>query len=206
MRVGRQDPTSRPQATGIERMKSFFRDAMPSETPLVGRRAGFAGGRATSAARPRASGPELLRLIAFDCEDLKVISANVQDALVQVSDMAYLPKSKQFVLVAARFDWVRAAEGVWERCRTGLQFKRVMKASCTGFAQRDKAAILNLLSIGFRETSAPAGEVQLIFSGGCGLRLEVECLETELRDFDIRWKAGAVPGHPLDGLPDEAGL
>jgi hypothetical protein len=181
-------------------MKSFFRDAMPTETPLAGRRAAFVGPppRQTFAAQI----PEQLRLIAFDTEDLKVISANVQDSLVRVGEMAYLPKTKQFVIVAARFDWVRAAEGVWERCRTGLQFKRVLKASCAGFAQRDKAAILNLLSICYRETSSPAGEIHLIFSGGCGLRLDVECLEAELRDFDLRWKAKALPGHHLEDWPE----
>jgi len=142
--------------------------------------------------------PEQLRLIALDNEDLEVISANLQDSLVRVGDMAYLPRSKRFALVAARFDWVRAGEGIWERCRSGLRFERVFKVSCTGIAQREPGAILNLLSIGFKETEPPAGEVRLIFSGGCALRLEVECLEAELRDLGLRWKARALPDHPLD--------
>jgi len=53
--------------------------------------------------------PDLPRLIAFDADDLAVIAANLQDALVRVGEMAFLPQSKQFAMVAARFDWVQAA-------------------------------------------------------------------------------------------------
>lgn len=147
------------------------------------------------------STPEPLRLVAFDCEDLEVISANLQDALISVGDMAFLPGAKQFAFVGARFDWVKAAKGSWERCRTGVHFERVLKVSCSGFSQRDKSLILNLLSIGFKETGAPAGEVELIFSAACALRLQVECLEARLRDFDVRWPAKVLPGHPCQDLP-----
>ncbi len=140
---------------------------------------------------------DLLRLIAFDDEDLKVISANLQDALVRVGDMAYLPGSKQFAIVASRFDWVKAMDGGSERCRAGLHFERVLRARCMGFAQKDHAVLLNLLSIEFEETAAPAGVVEIIFSAGCALRLEVECLEAEMHDLGLRWKAGAAPRHPL---------
>jgi hypothetical protein len=145
-----------------------------------------------------------LRLIAFDSEDLAVISANLQDALVRVGDMAYLPRTKQFAIIFARFDWLAASQGkgcIWERCRTGLHFERVFKVSSSGFCQSDKDTILNLLSIDFKETHAPSGEVRLIFSAGHTLRLEVECLEAELCDLGQRWKARALPGHPLEDPP-----
>ena len=102
--------------------------------------------------------PDLPRLIAFDADDLAVIAANLQDALIRVGDMAYLPRSKQFAMVAARFDWVGAAarktgSSCCERCRTGLHFGRVLKVSCLGFHHQDEALILNLLDIGFKETA-----------------------------------------------------
>jgi hypothetical protein len=143
-----------------------------------------------------------LRLVAVDQQDLEIFSANLQDAVVRVGDMAFLPGSKQFAFLAARFDWVRAAEGYLERCRAAVHFDRVLKVSASGFSQRDKARLLNLLSIGFRETAAPAGEIDLIFSGGAALRLYVECLEARLRDGDERWTACGLPGHPCN---DEAG-
>jgi hypothetical protein len=150
---------------------------------------------------------DLLRLIAFDREDLAVISANLQDALVRVGDMAYLPRTKQFAVILARFDWLAASADDssarrWERCRTGLHFERVFKVSSAGFCQKDENTVLNLLSIEFRETEPPEGEVRLIFSGGRTLRLEVECLEAEVCDLGLRWKARACPGHPLEDAPE----
>ena len=142
--------------------------------------------------------PPPLRLVAFDSDDLDVISANLQDAVVKVGEMAFIPRSKQFAFLAARFDWVKAATGALERCRTGLHFDRVLKVSCSGFAPRDHRLMLNLLHVGFRETDAPAGEIDVIFSGGCALRLQVECLEARLHDGDERWQAKAMPGHPCD--------
>ena len=147
--------------------------------------------------------PDLPRLIAFDADDLAVIAANLQDALIRVRDMAYLPRSKQFAMVAARFDWVGAAANkpgasCCERCRTGLHFGRVLKVSCLGFDHQDETLILNLLDIRFMETEPPAGTVEFIFSAGRALRLHVECLEAEIRELGLRWKAKSVPNHRFD--------
>src|ERR1700737_963667 len=115
--------------------------------------------------------PDLPRLIAFDADDLAVIAANLQDALVRVGDIAYMPRSKQFAMVAARFDWGQAAatksgRPCCERARTGLHFGRVLKASCLGFHCRDESLVLNLLDIGFKETEPPAGIGDVVFSAG----------------------------------------
>ncbi len=142
--------------------------------------------------------PDCLRLIALDTEDLAIISANLQDSLVKVADMAYLPHSQRFALVAARFDWVAAAEGKNERCRAGLHFERVLKATCTGFDQNAKDTCLNLLSVVYTPNDPPAGHVTLTFSGGAALRLDVECLEAQVHDMGPRWAAKTCPAHRLD--------
>ena len=56
-----------------------------------------------------------LKLIALDADDLAVISAHLQDAVLQVGDIAYLPKDKRFAAIANRFDWVDALQGRQER-------------------------------------------------------------------------------------------
>jgi len=142
--------------------------------------------------------PDSLRLVALDAEDLAVISANLQDSLIKLSDMAYLPGSRRFALIAARFDWVAAAEGKNERCRTGLHFERVLKATCTGFDQHAKDTCLNLLSVIYEAKDPPAGRVTLTFSGGAAVRLDVECLEAQVRDMGPRWGAKTCPAHRLD--------
>ena len=150
--------------------------------------------------------PELPRLIAFDADDLAVIAANLQDAVVRVGDMAFVPQSKQFAMVASRFDWVRAAaqkngRPCCERAKTGLHFERVLRVSCRGFHCRDEALVLNILDIGFTETGPPGGYVEFTFSACRALRLEVECLEAEIRDLGFRWQARSAPSHGLDGGP-----
>ncbi len=141
---------------------------------------------------------ELLRLIALDAEDLAIISANLQDACVKIRDMTYLPRAKRFALVASRFDWVAAAEGRNERCRAGLHFERVLKATCTGLAQDAKDECLSLLSVSYKVTDAPGGHVTLTFSGGAAVRLEVECLEAQIADIGPRWPAKSCPDHKFD--------
>src|ERR1700691_1907429 len=94
--------------------------------------------------------PEYLRLIALDEEDLAIISANLQDAVIRVGNMAYLPRAKRFAFVADRFDWVCCAgSGNNERCQTGLHFERVLKVARHGFDQAATDTRLNLLSILF---------------------------------------------------------
>ena len=146
---------------------------------------------------------EPLRLIALDEEDLAVMSAHLQDAVIKVRDMLYLPKTKRFALLAARFDWLGIEKGRTERCVTGLHFERVLKAAISGFDQAAGDTCLNLLSVHFTATDAPAGEVILTFSGGAAIKLAVECLEAQIRDLGPRWQAKAKPGHSLDEAPEE---
>ncbi|MDB5650733.1 MAG: hypothetical protein JWL62_2253 [Hyphomicrobiales bacterium] len=147
--------------------------------------------------------PEALRLVALDAEDLAVVSCNLQDAVVRVADVAFLPRQRRFALLASRFDWVAAEAGRMERCRAGLHFDNVTKVSSTGFHRDDTASVLNLLSIAFEETETPAGTVVLTFSGGAGIRLDVECVDAQMRDVGPRWSAQHKPGHAIDDAPDE---
>jgi hypothetical protein len=144
-----------------------------------------------------------LRLIALDTEDLAIMSAHLQDSLVTVGDMAYLPRSKRFAAVAARFDWVAEAEGKKERCETGFHFERVLKVSRSGLSQQDPAQRLMLLSVTFEETDSPAGQVVLTFSGGAAIKLDVECLEAQVQDLGRRWTCTACPNHDLDEIPQK---
>ncbi len=138
---------------------------------------------------------ENLRLMALDAEDLAVIASHAQDAVVRVGDMIFLPKERRFVLALNRFDWLTTEGGVPQRARAGLHFENVLKASLQGFRQNRPDDILNLLDIEFFPGEAPSGAVVLIFSGGCALRLDVECLEARMADLGPRWRARHAPGH-----------
>ena len=154
---------------------------------------------APEASPPQCADAQLLRLLAIDQEDLSVLSAHMQDALVRVGDIAFVPGAHRFALLAARFDWCACMEaGRCERARTGLHFDYVKHVSRSGFEQHDPEVLLNVLSITFEEKDAPAGIVVINFSAGAALRLEVECLEAHMRDLGDRWQAKATPVHPVE--------
>ena len=138
-----------------------------------------------------------LRLIAFDSEDLQVVSAHLQDALVRVGDMAWLPEQDRFVLGLSRFDWVSSEAGQCERAVGALQFERVRTVRQNGVPQREPNTVLSLLAIAFEPGDAPAGRVILTFAGGGAIRLEVECIEAQLADLGAAWQTKAKPDHDL---------
>lgn len=146
-----------------------------------------------------------LKLIALDTEDLNVLSAHVQDAVLRVGDMAYLPKERRFAVILNRFDWqsavkARASSGL-ERRRAGLRFERVLGAKVQGIDLADKTVSLALLAVTFDPRGGPeevAGDVTLTFSGGAAIRLSVECVEAELKDLGAAWVAKRAPQHGED--------
>ncbi len=145
---------------------------------------------------PSASGP--LRLVAFDAEDLDVMSTNLQDALVRVAGMTYQPAQRRFALLASRFDWLAAQAGAPQRCESGLHFDYVLATAYQGFNPAEGERLLNLLHISFEETDPPGGYVILTFSGDAAIRLRVECLDAQMSDLGARWKTRRKPGHGVE--------
>ncbi len=142
-----------------------------------------------------------LKLIAFDTEDLGVISAHLQDAVLRVGDMAYLPREKRFVAIANRFDWAKPAGADYERRRAGIRIERVNAASIQGFDPKDTRTAVALLAVTFEPTGgtdSPEGNITLTFSGGAAIRLGVECIEIELKDLGAAWTTKRSPEHPDD--------
>lgn len=144
---------------------------------------------------------EDLKLIALDAEDLRVLSCHLQDAVILVGDMAYLKSEQRFAMIANRFDWEaasRARDGTYQRRRTGLRFERVMGAQLQGIDLKQKDAALALLAITFEPSEEPSGTLKLQFAGGGAIRLEVECIEAELRDLGAAWQTRHKPVHAVD--------
>lgn len=141
----------------------------------------------------------MLRLTALDAEDLSVISAHMQDAVLMVGDLSYLRKARKFALVANRFVWEHGAKAEhFERRRAGLHFERVNKVMAYNIRRDDREAVLSLLSIGFEEGEAPSGAIVLNFSGGGTIRLEVECIEARIEDLGPAWATAHMPQHELE--------
>jgi Protein of unknown function (DUF2948) len=151
-----------------------------------------------------------LKLFALDMGDLAVISAHVQDAVLKLADMAYLPREQRLVLICNRFDRSPAAQGAIpgppQRRRAALRFERVQKAQLHAIDLSKRDTVLSLLALQFEaapnssETdpagAEPSGHVTLIFAGEAAVRLAVETIEVALEDLGPAWAAAASPRHP----------
>jgi Protein of unknown function (DUF2948) len=143
---------------------------------------------------------DLLKLVALDPEDLAVVSAHLQDAILRVGDIAYLPKEHRFAIEARRFDW-EAASGTPQRRLACMHFEHVTGVRVRGIDQSNKDAVLNLLAISFEERDTPSGTATLIFADGGAIQVDLECIEMQMKDLGPVWAAESRPSH--SGQPSE---
>jgi hypothetical protein len=146
---------------------------------------------------------DLLRLRAEDADDLAVISAVVQDALISVKDLTYDRAARRFTLVANRFRWEGRPDGangetVFERMLCAVTFDAVEGVSYRGFRRRDDARILSLLAIRPGETP---GVIDLEFSGGATLRLNISAINIYATDIGEAWPTVWQPDHNAGDPP-----
>jgi hypothetical protein len=140
---------------------------------------------------------EPLKLAAFDADDLAIVSAHLQDAVIRVGDVTYLPEQRRFALVGRRFDW-EARDGEPRRRLTGCHFERVLSVKTRGIDRSHQDEVLNLLAITFEAGEPPSGAAILHFAGGACIRLEVECIEALMKDLGPIWAAEQRPVHDVE--------
>lgn len=157
-----------------------------------------------------------LKLRAVDGDDLKVVSAMLQDAIVPICDLAYLPGERRFILIANRFRWEAKETGAeaaekpapagptpdepsfesvlrFERVNCAVRFEGVEKVAYRGLDLSDRKQMLNLLAV-----EAVEGATLLHFSGGGGIRLVQAALDCAIEDLGEPWPTGNRPTHALD--------
>ena len=152
------------------------------------------------AAEPRRPG---LKLRAEDADDLAVISACLQDAIVPVRDLAYAPEEREFLLVANRFRWESGlgpapGETGFERTLCGLAFREVAGVTYRGFRRSETDRLLSLLAI---RAAADGTVVLLEFSGGAVIRLEVARILAHATDLGEPWPTPWLPQHEAEAGP-----
>jgi hypothetical protein len=135
-----------------------------------------------------------LRLLAADAQDLQVISAAVQDAVVKVGDIHWEPAARRLTLELNRFRWETAQDRT-ERVRAGLQLGCVLSVKARRIRRGAKHAVLELLALRFEPGEAPGGRVVFEFADGGDISAEVECLEAVLADVSDAWPAKRAPSH-----------
>ena len=137
-----------------------------------------------------------LKLSALDADDLGVISAAVQDALVAVRDCAHLKDEKRFVLLLNRFQWEAdpSIDSAHSRTHSALVFNEVTGVHHHDIPLDEPDRMLELLAI----TLESDGSVALRFASGRAIRLEIGRLACHLGDVGEPWPTPWKPAHPVE--------
>ena len=138
-----------------------------------------------------------LRLIAFKVDDLQVISAMVQDAVLPTCEMSWRPKQRRFALLLNRFRWEATQPDCAERVQAVLSFEDVHSIQTQGFDRADPDLIISLLNVTFEADTDGMGYCIVTLAGDGSIRLKVEVLEASLRDVTRPYIApsGMMPNH-----------
>ena len=146
-------------------------------------------------------GDDRLRLLAAGQDDLQVLSALLQDAIIPGEDMTFDKAGRRFVMVVNRFCWDRQAVAgvttdsgapVYERQLCGIQIHGIDKVRTAGMPTSRRGALFSLLAI-TATTTEDGVHVELLFSGGASLRLDAERLLILAEDLE--------EGRPTPNLP-----
>lgn len=142
----------------------------------------------------------MLKLVAMDDEDLQIISAHVQDAVLKVSDLEYRPAEQRFILACNRFvreQPQKRGRGApaYERRRSVLHFERVTNVRTMNINRAHPDDVLALLAINFEAGDAPSGVIELVFAADKTIRLSVEVIEMRLADLGPAWETANKPDH-----------
>jgi len=140
-----------------------------------------------------------LKLLALNDNDLKVLSAHLQDSVVLVNDMIFLKKSRTFLMMVNRFMWEDIERGIFrenKRIRCAVKFENVLEVKSRNISQKKKDKILELLSID-SEVKNNKKELLITFAGNNEIVLIVEEINILLDDVGLPWKVKHVPKHQL---------
>ena len=140
-----------------------------------------------------------LKLAASDAEDLEVLSARLQDAVLKLKNVSWQPRKRRFAAVVNRLQW---EVGGKTRVRAGLHFDGVLKVQSQKVKLGADEAVVSLLAVRFTPNKTedgvgedPGGVVELVLAGGGAFRLTVECIDAELADMTSAWAARGKPDH-----------
>ena len=139
-----------------------------------------------------------LKLIARTEEDLRVVSAHLQDSIASIADIANLKKNKIFLMQLNRFMWEDVEKGVFrknKRIRTILKFENVMSVLSKNINQHKKDKFLDFLAIETNITPDKNYEMKIIFAGDAMIRVISEVIEVTLDDQGEAWDTKNKPTH-----------
>ena len=135
---------------------------------------------------------ERLKLRAKDAEDIQIISAVLQDSVVPLCDMVFQEEAKSFVAVAQRLRREAGVSGCSERICSALTINGVVSIQTHGIDQHHSERMLDLLAIILEPSQK---QLNLVFAGDAGIRLDLETCSVVVEDFGESWPSVCHPCH-----------
>ena len=139
-----------------------------------------------------------LKLLATSDEDLRVIAAHLQDAIVSVRDIANLKINRIFLIQLNRFMWEDVEKGIFrknKRIRTVLKFDNVISVVSKNINIKANDSFLDFLTIESNLLPDKSYEIKLIFSGDAVIKIKAEVIDVSLDDQGAPWETKAQPKH-----------
>ena len=141
-----------------------------------------------------------LKLNATSDEDLRVISAHLQDSITQVKNIVHLKKNRIFLIQFNRFMWEDVERGVFrqnKRIRCAVKFDEISKIMSKNINQKKGNKILECLAINSNLNDNKIYETKIFFAGGGIISLFSEVIEVSMQDLGKPWNVKRAPRHNI---------
>jgi len=141
-----------------------------------------------------------LKLIGKNQEDLKVVSAYLQDSIVTVQDIVFLKKNRTFIMLVNRFMWEDVEKGVFrknKRIRCAVKFENVLNVKSKNINQKNKNKFLECLAIKSIFDSDDIYKIKFFFAGNGAITINAETIELVMNDLGRPWDVKHFPKHKI---------
>jgi len=141
-----------------------------------------------------------LKLIGKNQEDLKVVSAYLQDSIVAVKDIVFLKKNRTFIMLVNRFMWEDVEKGVFrknKRIRCAVKFENVLNAKSKNINQKNRNKFLECLAIKSIFDSDDIYKIKFFFAGNGAITIIAETIELVMNDIGSPWDVKHFPKHKI---------
>ena len=141
-----------------------------------------------------------LKLLGKNQEDLKIISAYLQDSILIVKDMVFLKQNRTFVMIVNRFMWEDVEKGVFrqnKRIRCAIKFEEVIKVESNNINQDNKNKPLECLAIKCSSIFEETYKIRIFFAGSSIITIIAEAIEVTLHDLGKPWYVKRIPIHKI---------
>ena len=134
-----------------------------------------------------------MKLNAIDTEELKIIATVLQDGLIEVNDVKYLPSIRTFIVMITRFMWEeKIVNKTNNRTKAVLVFEDVLAVHSRNIDQMNKTKVLELLTFNFYNNKSKNIEIELLFNNDATIKLETELVQAKLEDQGESWTVEEV--------------